>query len=365
MCVEKKIAYALVCYGAQHSGVHKKILDQVSFWRSSGYLVQLFVITDVVSVSSWKSIDEHAVILIDSNIFRKIKNRIDLIKIASFTNPSIIYLRDSFPIRIPKSKAPVIVEIQSLIGEELKSRSWTKFTLFRIFKKPTYRNLSGAVFVTRELMEVNEIRMKHQFPKVEIGNSINLERVAPLPPRQFGKPAIFFVGSPNQPWHGVFELIHFAKSNPEVNVHIVGHVGKETLSNLYFYGKLDSAGYRAVAVKCNAGVGSLNMKVNRMNQASSLKVRDYLALGLPVIMKYDDSDLNGADPHVLQLPSDGRPLADFSAEIKIFLDNWANKRVSRDKILNLDVRNKEAIRLEFMEKVLLKATSDKLPRGWK
>jgi hypothetical protein len=363
MCVQKKIAYILLSYDAHHSGVYNKILDQVSFWRSSGYIVQLFVITDLGSVEKWKSIDEQAVVLSDSNFLKKLSNRINLAKLAIATRPTMIYLRDSFPIRIPKSKIPVIVEIQSLMGQELRNRSRIGFILFTILKKPIYTKISGAVFVTKELLEINEVKLSSEIPKIEIGNSINLERIAPLPPRQEQQHGIFFVGSPNQPWHGVLELIDFARNNPEINVHIVGQIGKRTVSNLYFYGKLDADGYRAVADRCIAGVGSLNLKLNKMNQTSSLKVREYLALGLPVILKYQDSDLDGADPFVLQLPNDGRSLTDFSAEIKAFLDIWATKRVPRSEIFKVDVQTKEVIRLEFMEEVMLKVATDKMPGG--
>ena len=325
--------------------------------------MQLFVITDLGSVDRWKSIDENAVVLVDSDLSRKISNRVNLVKLAIATNPSIIYTRDSFPILIPRSNIPVIVEIQSLIGQELKNRSWTRFVLFRIFKRGVYANVSGAIFVTQELMQMNEISLRQQIPKVAIGNSINLERIAQLPPRQEARHGLFFVGSSNQLWHGVVELIDFAENNPDIDVHIVGQIGMKTLSNLHYYGKLDSAGYRAVADRCVAGVGSLNLKLNRMNQASSLKVREYLALGLPVILKYQDSDVNSADSYVLQLPNDGRPLTDFSAEIKTFLDRWATKRVSRSQIFKVDVHNKEAIRLEFLEEVLLKVGTVKLPEG--
>ena len=359
----KKIAYILTVQDAAHSGVYNKILDQVSFWRSSGYIVELYVITDLESAEKWKRIDENAVILLNSDLSSKISNRINLVKLAIAAKPTIVYIRDCFPIFIPRSNIPVIVEIQSLIGQELKNRSWTRYALFTILKKLVYSNVSGAIFVTQELMQMNEISLRPQIPKVAIGNSINLERIAQLPPRQEARHGLFFVGSPNQVWHGVVELIEFAKDNPEIDVHVVGQIGTEALSNLHYYGKLDSSEYRAVADRCIAGVGSLNMNLNRMRQASSLKVREYLALGLPVILKYEDSDVSGADSYVLQLPDDGRPLTDFSAEIKTFLDRWATKRVSRSQVFNLDVHNKEAIRLEFLEEVLLKVGTVKLPEG--
>ena len=88
--VEKgRIAYALISFDAAHSGVYRKVFDQVAFWKSSGYSVQLFVITDAESASLWKAIDENVVILFDSNRLSKIRNRYNLTKLAIKSKPSL------------------------------------------------------------------------------------------------------------------------------------------------------------------------------------------------------------------------------------------------------------------------------------
>jgi glycosyltransferase involved in cell wall biosynthesis len=347
--IHRTIAYVISSYNAQHSGVYKKIMDQVEFWKSSGYVVSLFVVTDSSSASFWKKIDENALILFDTHFFTKVRNRLKIIKLALESKPSLIYLRDNFPIRIPKSDIPVVIEIQSLVGQELRQRSLVKFYLFRFLKKFMYSKVAGAVYVTRELMEVNELCLNSNIPKISIGNSINLERIDPLGHRDGNSRGLFFVGSPSQPWHGVSELIDFAKDYPEIEVHIVGESQAEMPENVFFYGKLTQSEYRDIAKKCIAGVGSLNLSVNRMIEASPLKVREYLALGLPVILKYRDPDFDSKSTFVLQLPADGRPLKDFGKEINAFLVKWESLRVPRGEISNLDVANKEKIRLEFLE----------------
>ena len=44
MVVHRKIAYALACYDSVNSGVYKKILDQLTAWKSAGHSGQIFVI---------------------------------------------------------------------------------------------------------------------------------------------------------------------------------------------------------------------------------------------------------------------------------------------------------------------------------
>ena len=349
---QKKIVYALVCYNAEHSGVYKKILDQMTFWRSAGYAVQLSVITDEKSRFHWLKLDSEAEILVDRNIFLKIVNRLTLLKIAASLNPSLIYLRDSFPIWIPNNRIPTVVEIQSLVGRELKIRSKGKFLLFKFLSKRVYSRIYGAVYVTNELLMRNEHKLDSRIPKISISNGINLARVSKLPEYFLGKPSLFFVGSPNQPWHGVEELIEFGLSNQNIEIHLVGIEGGSTGGNIFFHGFLTPDEYGKIASTCIAGVGSLKLGVNEMKEASPLKVREYLALGLPVILKYKDTDFDGEEDYILSLPSDGLSLKAYSEEILEFLEKWSKTRVPREKIQHLDVRNKEESRLKFFESTI-------------
>lgn len=348
----KVIAYTLVCYDAEHSGVFNKILDQITYWKTKGYTVQIFVITDAKSKKFWTSIDQNAVILIDGNYFSKIFNRIKLVKLASQSNPSIIYSRDTFPLRIPRTSMPLIIEVQSFVSRELRMRSKLQYFFFHLLKKYFYSKVSGAIYVTKELRDLNEFKLPKSTPKIAIGNAINLKRIESLRNRSESQQALFFVGHPNQSWHGISEIIKFAKSNSDIYFHIVGYEGDSVGDNVKFYGTLNSADYREIAAKCIAGVGTLQLSVNKMSEASPLKVREYLALGLPVIIKYQDTDLDPELDYVLQLPSDGRALSEFALEVRAFLAQWSDKRVPRSQIWNLDVGKKEDIRLGFFESVL-------------
>jgi len=334
--------------------VYKKILDQVSFWRNAGYRIQLFVITDERSKSHWLNLDPEAQIYLDKNLFSKIKNRFNLLKLAANSNPSLIYLRDSFPMRVPNSKIPAVLEIQSLVAQELKLRSRAKYLLFRIFSNFLYSNISGAIYVSNELKTKNEHHLASNIPKTAISNGINLERVEMLHPQSSDPPGLFFVGSANQPWHGVEELIDFARAHRDINVHIVGDTRDLHESNLFFYGNLELTQYRSIANMCQAGVGTLNLKSKNMAEASPLKVREYLALGLPVILKYQDTDFVGDEDYVLRLPQEVPSLNAYSPQILKFLEKWSTTRVPRHQIQHLDVRNKEESRLKFFESIISK-----------
>ncbi len=348
----KVIAYVVVCYNAKFSGVFNKVSDQVSHWKSRGYSFQLFVITDLESRDSWLEIDQNAVILVDRSHLSKIRNRWRVVGLAVQTNPSLVYIRDSFPIKLLKTSIPLIIEVQSRVGLEIKMRSRLKFFFFQLMKQRIYSKISAAVYVSNELCELNEFEIKENIPRITISNGISLDRIETLPTRDNSNLAILFVGHPNQAWHGVPELVEFAKLHSEIEFHIVGSKSHNSLPNVNYYGEMRSHEYRRIAEKCTAGMGSLQLSINQMNEASPLKVREYLALGLPVILKYRDTDLDPSLDFVLQLPSNNQSLVEYSDEIISFLTVWAKKRVPRSQILNLDAGRKEEIRLDFFESIL-------------
>jgi hypothetical protein len=74
-------------------------------------------------------------------------------------------------------------------------------------------------------------------------------------------------------------------------------------------------------------------------------------MGLPVITRYRDVDLDPSADFVLQLPVDERSFSDFSVEIRSFLESWKSKRVDRSAVSHLDVTVKESLRLGFFEQV--------------
>ena len=346
-----RINYVLVVYGAKNSGVFKKIRDQFESWKSMGAEPRLFVITDIESVESWRAIDPNALILVDSGLIRKALNRIQIVKMAQQSNPNVIYLRDSFPIRVPKSRSTICLEIQSLYGREILLRSKIKYLLFKVAAKFIYRNVDAAVYVSRELMELNEARCSKRVKRIVISNGINLERIDLLPTAEKSKPALFFVGHPGQNWHGIADLIDFARVSPDFDFHLVGNEVNYNLPNVYTYGLLTYDDYRSIARKCSAGVGSLNLEVNGMSEASPLKTREYLAMGLPVITRYLDSDFTEGSEFILRIPQNGKPLEEYSREIKNFIEKWQRKRVARDQIAHLDTTEKEKTRLRFLREL--------------
>ena len=71
------------------------------------------------------------------------------------------------------------------------------------------------------------------------------------------------------------------------------------------------------------------------------EVREYLALGLPVIGGYRDTDIPPDADYFLQLPNDSAPLAPHRERIATWLGQWRSRRVPRSSVVHLDNAVKE------------------------
>jgi glycosyltransferase involved in cell wall biosynthesis len=280
-------------------------------------------------------------------------NRCLIVWIASKHCKGIVYLRDNFPLIIPKLKHPIILEVQSLVYEELLLRNKSKSYLFQLLKKFVYRNVSAAVFVSNELKSSNEICLKENRQMAVISNGINLKRIKVLDPvSPSARPGVFFVGHPGQSWHGLNELIELAGKLTDVDFYIVGCHFPNPPSNVFAFESLEEADYLELAKKCTVGIGTLRLSDKKMIEASPLKVREYLALGLPVITRYIDTDFPSPEEFILQLPLDGSKVIVHKNEIWEFILRWSGKRIPRELVNPISSEKKEADRLLFFSDVL-------------
>jgi len=89
-----------------------------------------------------------------------------------------------------------------------------------------------------------------------------------------------------------------------------------------------------------------------MEEASPLKVREYLAYGLPVIIGYKDTDFHEDVPFILRLPNSEDNIEANLSAIETFVHRWRNQRVPREAIAHLDIKVKESQRIAFFQKIL-------------
>jgi glycosyltransferase involved in cell wall biosynthesis len=255
---------------------------------------------------------------------------------------------------------PTVAEINS---DDLQEYGLTlsvpKHLYHRITRNKVLRRVRGFVAVTSELAE----RFSgYGRPTAIIGNSAELAALLPLP---VAAPAertrLVFVGNTGTPWHGLERVGDLAGIFPEFEFVIVGCTvddyrrcrGMHTAPhNLQFFGMMTQGDYLPLLSGATAAIGTLGLFKKHMDEACPLKVREYLALGLPVIGAYRDTDIPPEADYFLRLPNNSDSLAPWRDRIAAFIEHWRTRRVPRSAIAHLDVSVKEARRLAFMEKIL-------------
>jgi glycosyltransferase involved in cell wall biosynthesis len=198
------------------------------------------------------------------------------------------------------------------------------------------RRHKGVIFVTYELLELYERQsgdstLSHK--SVVIPNGIDVSTYQARKKdnsREVIK--LVFIGTPGAAWHGIDVILAIAKKTVGVlEYHLIG-VGFAEPSNLptnvKLYGYLSEMDYRKIVADCDIGIGTLGLKTAGINEASPLKVREYVAAGLPIITAYNDTAFKSQNlpEWVLQLPNDSNlilrsldKIVEFSKKYKDFI----------------------------------------------
>ena len=99
--------------------------------------------------------------------------------------------------------------------------------------------------------------------------------------------------------------------------------------NIKFRGFLNTSEYVNNLSKADVAIGSLSLHVNNMNEASPLKVREYLAYGLPVVIGYKDTDFPNGASFLLELHNCEDNITSNVQLIKDFVCQWRKTCPSR------------------------------------
>lgn len=227
--------------------------------------------------------------------------------------PNIIYIRDTqyfFNLYSQLAKiAPTFVEIQTDIISEYKITNFKLYIIENILKRRYFKNISGFICITDEILQIE--KKFNDKPGYVLGNGINKDEIKFISKvNDNGYINLLFIGSPNMAWHGVDRLINSYKNAVNKNkfmIHIVGYENNYNVNNnnIKFYGFInDKNKINELFSISDLGIGTLALYKKNMNEAAPLKVRQYLAKGLPVVIGYDDVDLKIDLPFVLKVKND-------------------------------------------------------------
>lgn len=350
-----RIAYLLERDISRDDAVVKKTAAQCAVWCQSGNVAKIFALSagnglatalqnvdvDVESWQRWR------------DWWTSYPNLVD--RIIRW-QPDMVYFRFSlyFPAlgRLMR-EIPTVVEINTNdLTEYRRNMNFKAYAYHRISRSRLFRRAHGLVTVTSELADAYRTLGK---PIAVVPNGIDLDAVPPLPAPNNERPQLVFLGQGRKPWHGVDKIVRLAELFPDWDFDLIGDesFGFETTPpNVRCFPFMDAGQYQIQLARADVALGSLAMHRNSMHEASPLKVREYLARGLPTITAYKDPDFPGAVPFLLELPNTTDNVESSRDRIVEFVRQARGMRVPRDAIRHLDYSEKERLRIEFFDRLL-------------
>ncbi|MCP5064619.1 MAG: glycosyltransferase family 4 protein [Ignavibacteriae bacterium] len=226
-------------------------------------------------------------------------------------------------------------------GEEFNDRSFFGYIcvfLEFINAKLSLNHVPAIISVTKEIADYQLSRAKNNLQKVprliypngylhQKDDSIKLNL-------DTSKYNIIFVAERFISWHGLDLLVKSVISQPDLihfTIHLVGSIPEDIKKTLSFDERFVIHGMKkrkhivSLYNSCDLGLSSFALYRKNMKSACTLKVREYLAHGLPVYCNYHDSGFPDNFPYIKQ----------NKADIKIILDYCKKSRsFNRQNIIN-------------------------------
>ena len=192
-------------------------------------------------------------------------------------------------------------------------------------------------------------------PTAVIPNGIDLSKYPSLAAPRNDAPRLAFLGAPRSPWHGVDKIEQLARLFPTWTFDVIGPSRAEFADlppNVNVHGLMDPVDFLPILAQADVAIGPLAMHRIPLSEASPLKVGEYLAYGLPVIIGYADTRFPDGAPFLLEIPNSEDNVEASRKDIDKFVRSWMGRRVERSAIRSIDSRIIERKRLDFLLELL-------------
>ncbi len=331
-------------------------MGQVSQWLLRGHRVRLAVLSSTDTADAWRAALPDA--LVDVEVYRNGVQRVSrlrtLIDRVITWQPDVTYLR-TMP-WIPAidglaDAAPIVAEVNSNERSEARLRGTMRGNFAQRLRSRTLDRANGIVAVSDGLVPADGSRSS-----VVIPNGVDMGSLPVLPPAPAGiRKALMLVGA-DQPWQGVDLLIPMVEHDRQLVIEVIGPVGPATghpvHERIRYRGAMSREEWYPIAAEATIGIGTLGLFRKGMSSIAPLKHREYLALGLPVVLSCRDPDIPANAPWALHLENQEWCTSLGAPFVGPFIDRWSGRRIPREEIAHIDTREKETLRLRFMEQVV-------------
>ncbi|MDA0194652.1 MAG: hypothetical protein O2887_03860 [Bacteroidetes bacterium] len=356
-----RLAYLVAWDFSKESGVSTKIFAQCEFFKKALIETTIFCISK--NPPSYKFIPQGVNIVhlkttwfnfpfIFYLVYQRIKEyKPDCIYIRSLLlKPGILKIFDLAP-SIYEFNTNESMELRVLSQRSLKD--FIKFIYHHFSYKFYLKRLTGLVTVTNELYQIYK-RSFLKIPIIVVPNSIDLSKYEMIEDERVDHEInLLFMGSEAQPWQGVDILSKLALNVPNnFVIHVIGYTAdEESPNNLKFYGYLEKEEYKKIVAKCDIGIGTMALYRKNMNEACPLKVREYLAYGMPCIIAYTDTAfIDNLPEWILQIPNTEDGIIEMKDDLINFCLRMKGRRLTHEEVAPyIDSSIIEKKRIEFFK----------------
>ncbi len=358
-----RIAYVSLHWPrTRNSGVGKKIHSQLEAWAALGHETCLFMHTSTYSPLSDLvpgrvfSFETDGKITTEMN---RIRAAGELISAVKEFHPEAIYLRYgiyTYPLHQLTDIAPTVEEINTNDVAQHAELGMLIALYNRMTRGLILERVRALVTVSRELAD-SQVFISYQKPTCVISNGVDLGKYDILPAPANPHPRLVFLGTPGYNWHGVDKLVLLARMFPDLQIDIVGYnqlPDQEPYpKNITLHGYLSSEEYLKLLARADIAISSLALHRKNLEEASPLKSREYLALGIPLVVAYLDTDLGQSNlDFLMKIPNREDNIKTHGRLIHDFAYAMRGKRVDRKKIAKIDLKYKELERINFITGIL-------------
>ncbi|GEM_PF-4862439 len=323
-----------------------------------------------------------------SGIYGAIERKFNLAKSTKEAinnlSPDIVYFRyegaDAFSAKeVICQRIPYVIELNTkTVPEFWATRRFLPYCVSVLTEPWVFSNASGVAAVTSEIYKYAVKSGKKENPFLLAKNGIDIKSyvyykynpsIRELYNTPIDAPLLAMIGSIS-PWHGADILLR-ALSSAELEkfyLWIVGNIDiyklrknfptQKIFERVKFIPWQNPSNLTKILSAVDVGIGSLSLQRQQMQEAQPLKVRAYLASGLPTLLGYIDSVISSELPFI----SSGRSssIEALSLEIRRFYEHVTQnqhelRKQARDyaeKYLSWSIAAKET--LDFLKDILWK-----------
>ena len=228
-----------------------------------------------------------------------------------------------------------------------------------IFGKFLLKNSAAIIGVTGEIAQYQKERIRSHKKILIYPNGILTHNFSPLFDRRHdSKINIAFICGKFSSWHGLESLIIDIQNNYfekliNIRINLIGELlqnqkdliqSNSILKEVFIiHGVLDYEEYRTILEECDVGLASFGLEKKGLKEAATLKVREYLALGLPVYSGHKDAAIPDDFIFYKYGPPKISEIAKFSLKNKNYsrknVVDKANNYINKEKLMKNLIEN--------------------------